>query len=209
MFSPAPSTASESCSFRSQQTENAQPTPWSASFHPTRSHPRWRNNSALRGIAGFRGLFVPVAFGVSLPQRSYPDENHGPAPGTIRLRQAAHLLEARPPSRRPRTTGALSAATGRTSTTRSSLDVQDENPPRLAPAQAVAGITPADAQASADELGSAAAESAVNSVSIIACRVRVSGLTARPTKRSRSWRRLSERRLAPRLLWRFGDCARS
>ena len=32
---------------------------------------------------GFGGLFVHVAFGVSLPQRSYPDENHGPAPATI------------------------------------------------------------------------------------------------------------------------------
>ena len=157
-------------------------------------------------VGQFRGLFVPVAFGVSLPQRSYPDENHGPAPGTIRLRQAAHLLEARPPSRRPRTTGALSAATRRASTTRSSLDVQDENPPRLAPASSCGGD---HSSRRADELGSAAAESAVTSVSIIACRVRVSGLTARPIKRSRSWRRLSERRLAPRLLWRFGDCARS
>ena len=75
--------------------------------------------------------------------------------------------------------------------------------------RAVAGITPAEAQASTDKLGSAATESAGTSVSIIACRVRVSGLTAQPIKRSRSWRRLLERRLAPRLLWRFGDCARS
>ena len=93
-------------------------------------------------VGQFRGLFVPVAFGVSLPQRSYPDENHGPAPGTIRLRQAAHLLEARPPSRRPRTTGALSTATRRASTTRSSLDVEDENPARLAPASSCGGDHP-------------------------------------------------------------------